>query len=332
MAAKRTKRMKHPIPRPEARVLRRIDYLKKLRLIDCDPASTSRVLSIETQFRRKIQTHALGLPAKDAIFRKFNTNPFVLLIHAFRSSILTVNELERDILPAKLFSSMETSAGRMVEEIVLPHYGWECVISAMHTADSALDGRMPGSEPYEIATLKSGPRCLNDEMSADFADSILLNAESWAAIGESRKLSFTYGVLYGTSKISNKKDWHILRKLAEKCRLNKNCSVIIPPDKRWDTTVQVGKVIVSAKVRIGLDWWEHLGGPNCLTEVLVAMIRACVSVPPGEQPPPRPMAIKDLPSIVSTAAVPDGFNVALLQRSQLPWFFLMLRHFCDELI
>ena len=32
----------------------------------------------------------------------------------------------------------------------------------------------------------------------------------------SQKKDFTYGVLYGTKKQSNKKDWHILRNIFEK--------------------------------------------------------------------------------------------------------------------
>lgn len=332
MATKRSSRVRQPIPAPQSTVLRKSDYLTKLAEIDGSNDAKDRILAMEIQFRGRIQTHALGLPATDALFKKFNTNPFVLLIHAFKSQVSTVNELERDILPAKLFSSYETSAGRMVEEIVLPHYGWECVPSGMLTAGSALDGRKPGSTPYEIATLKSGPRCLNDEMSADFAESILNYSASWAGIVEAQEVDFTYGVLYGTPNISNKKDWHILRMLAEKCHDRDDCSVVTHPAEQWTTKVKIGDLGVSATVRIGLGWWEHLGGPNCLTEVLVAMIRACVAVPTTQQEILQPMAIRDLPSIISTAEVPVAFNVAILQRSQLPWLFLMLRHFCDDLV
>jgi hypothetical protein len=332
MATKRSPRVRQPIPVPQSTVLRKIDYLAKLAEIDGDNDAKGRILAMENQFRARIQTHALGLPAADAVFKKFNTNPFVLLIHAFKSKVSSVNELERDILPAKLFSSYETSAGRMVEEIVLPHYGWECVPSGMHTASSALDGRKLGSTPYEIATLKSGPRCLNDEMSADFAEAILNHSASWAASVNAHELDFTYGVLYGTPNVSNKKDWHILRILAEKCQNRQNCSVVTLPAGQWATRVKIENLSVSATVRIGLDWWEHLGGPNCLIEVLVAMIRACVAAPTTTQELLQPMAIRDLPLIISTAEVPDSFNVAILQRSQLPWLFLMLRHFCDDLV
>src|SRR5690606_25962070 len=101
---------------------------------------------------------------------EFNTSPFVLLIHARQRQYSKVSELERDILPAKQFSSMETSAGRMVEEVVLPVYGWQCVLSQMHTSYSAIDGKCVTPTTLCAATLKSGPRCLNDEMSENLAD------------------------------------------------------------------------------------------------------------------------------------------------------------------
>ena len=42
--------------------------------------------------------------------------------------------------------------------------------------------------------------------------------------------------------------------------------------------------------------------------------------------------IADLHEIVSTATVSRDYNVSLLQRSQLPWLFLIARHFCDKLV
>jgi hypothetical protein len=83
-------------------------------------------------------------------------------------------------------------------------------------------------------------------------------------------------------------------------------------------------------VRIGLDWWEHLGGANCFVEVFSALIRACIT-PGTPDPVTHQYVIADLHGIVSTEAVSRDYNVSLLQRSQLPWLFLIARHFCDEL-
>lgn len=315
------------LPRPIAKQLSKASLLLQLESVDRSEDSRNRVLSMENHFRRKIDSHVTSLPAGDAKFQKFNTSPYVLLIHARNKNYTKISEIENDILPAKQFSSMETSAGRMVEEVALPAYGWECVESAMHTSNSALDGRKTEHRLLRLATLKSGPRCLNDEMSENFADAILSHYRAWSTEAQRTKIEFTYGVLYGTPKISNKKDWHILRNIKEKCAT----ALTIDPDDRWNCAFQQDGISVDVTVRIGLDWWEHLGGPNCFLEVFAALIRACID-PGTSDPNTHQYSIADLHDIVSTVSVSGDYNVSLLQRSQLPWLFLIARHFCDELV
>ncbi len=204
------------LPKPGTIVISKKSLLQQLQLVDADNARRERVLRLETAFRNKIDPHITALPAGSAKFRKFSTSPYVLLIHARQNQYTKISEIESDILPAKLFSSMETSAGRMIEEVVIPEYGWSVVPSEMHTANSALDGKRPGPEVLQLVTLKSGPRCLNDEMSENFADAIIGNYHEWSRESGLTHIDFTYGVLYGTQKMSNKKDWHILRKIKEK--------------------------------------------------------------------------------------------------------------------
>ncbi|MGF1479842.1 MAG: PmeII family type II restriction endonuclease [Cyanophyceae cyanobacterium] len=295
-------------------------------VIDADQESRSRVLRLETAFQKKIDTHIVSLPPTDAIFQKFNTSPYVLLIHAKQRKYTKVSELEADILPAKQFSSMETSAGRMVEEVVLPEYGWQCVVSEMHTANSALDGKFKDGDVLRLATLKSGPRCLNDEMSENFADAILSNYREWAREAVVLDLDFTYGVLYGTPKQSNKKDWHILRNLKDK----RPSAITIEPAQQWNCEFRENEVAVKVAVRIGLDWWRHLGGELCFIEVFTALIRACINAGMSDAKSYQ-YTISDLNNIVDTSRVEKDYNVSLLQRSQIPWLFLMARHFCDEL-
>lgn len=306
--------------------LSKSELLNKLQSIDSSDENRSRVLSMENQFRRKIDSHITSLPAGDALFQKFYTSPYVLLIHARQKSYTKISEIESDILPAKQFSSMETSAGRMVEEVAFPIYGWECVISEMHTSNSALDGKKSEDALIRLATVKSGPRCLNDEMSENFADAIVNNYSAWARDAGKSKIDFTYGVLYGTRKISNKKDWHILRNIKEK----KPAAITIDPENRWNCAFQENGISVDVTVRIGLDWWNHLGGPTCFIEVFTALIRACIS-PGASDTNTHPYVISDLSQIVSISSVGDDYNVSLLQRSQIPWLFLVARHFCDEL-
>lgn len=318
---------KHPgLPKALSRIISKKQLLKQLQRVDQEDDRRERVLRLENAFRQKIDTHILSLPARDAQFKKFNTSPYVLLIHARQRNYTKISDLEADILPAKQFSSMETSAGRMVEEVVFPEYGWSCVLSEMHTTNSALDGKKKEVDIYRLSTLKSGPRCLNDEMSENFADAIINNYSSWVEESETNHIDFTYGVLYGTQRLSNKKDWHILRNIKEKIPN----SITIAPDQRWNCQFRENGITVDVAVRIGLDWWNHLGGELCFVEVFTSLIRACIN-PATSDLNNYQYTISDLSDIVSISNVEKDYNVSLLQRSQLPWLLLMAHHFCDEL-
>jgi hypothetical protein len=321
----------HPgLPHPTPRTLSKTSLLTALRALDTDEGGRARVLSLESSFRTWIDAGIAALPTENARFAKFSTSPYVLLIYSKRRGYSAIRQIEADILPAKVFSSMETSAGRMIEEVALPTYGWEVVPSGMHSPNSALDGRKIVPGVACVATLKSGPRCLNDEMAENFADAVLNHAATWAGEANVERVEFTYGVLYGTQKLSNKKDWHILRNIAEKV-VPLRGTVVVPPAGLWECTVQLNGIEIAATVRIGMDWWEYLGGhAGCALEIWVAMIRACI--PPGDvDDPAHQYVIQDLGGIVSLAGVAPDYNVALLQRSQIPWLFFIARHFADTL-
>jgi hypothetical protein len=317
------------LPKPPAHVVRKATLLEQLQRVDEDPTARNRVLAMEKDFRKRIDSHLASLPLNDSTLQKLSTSPYVLLFYSLQHKYTRVSQIEGDIIPAKVFSSMETSAGRMIEEVALPVFGWECVASEMHTANSALDGKKVESDVVEVATLKSGPRCLNDEMAENFADAILSHARVWA--GDAPQVRFTYGVLYGTAKQSNKKDWHILRNVSEKAS-SYNGSMLTEPAGRWDCALMLDDDLqVDVAVRIGTAWWEHLGGPDCAMELWTALIRACVA-PGTADAEDYAYTISDLGTIVATSGVvSDDFNVSLLQRSQIPWLFFVARHFCDTL-
>ena len=315
------------LPRPFETVVSKADLLAELKSVDCSDEARGRILAMETAFRQRISSHVAALPAKSSSFQRFNTSPFVLVFYAKQKGYRYVSEIESDILPAKLFSSMETSAGRMVQDVVLPLYGWEGVESTMHSASSVLDGRKCESGIVKLATLKSEPRCLNDEMSKDLADDIVGHAEQWAEEAGVDHVDFTYGVLYGTKKQSNKKDWHILRNIVE---TRGTRFVIQHPRKRWDCSFRVRGVRVDVAVRIGTEWWAHLGGSHTLMETMCALIRACVT-PASSAEKGAAYTISDLGEIISIEGVPDDYNVSLLQRSQIQWLFFLARHYCDRI-
>lgn len=315
------------LPRPDGRMISKLALLNQLRAIDGSDNARNRVLTMENEFRQRIDNHVASLPAGSSAFSKFNTSPFVLMFYTRRKKYRRVHEIERDILPAKLFSSMETSAGRMVQEVVLPIYGWESVASSMHSQASVIDGRKRIGNTLNLATIKSGPRCLNDEMSKDIADDIVGHAEQWAETEGVDHIDFTYGALYGTRKSSNKKDWHILRNIVETVGTR---FVIDLPKQTWHCSFRLRAIRVDVAVRIGIDWWDHLGGELTFLEVLVSLIRACVTPSPIMDPVPT-YTISDLGDILSLAGVPPEFNVSILQRGQLEWLFFLVRHYCDSL-
>lgn len=317
------------LPKASTTIIRKSSLLRELQAIDSDPAARQRVLSMETEFRRRIDLHVSSLPAESAKFSKFNTSPFVLMIYCKQKGYNFVSQIEKDILPAKIFSSMETSAGRMTETVCLPVFGWETVLSGMHSNESVLDGRKIEKDLLRLATLKSGPRCLNDEMSKDIAKDIVQNCVGWAKYAGVTKVDFSYGVLYGTKRQSNKKDWYILRNIVENIP---NSDVISSPSNKWDCSYRKDGVEVAVTVRIGQDWWSYLGyNTQTYIELCIALIRSCVlSTNFIEQP--YEFVISDLGSIVSTATIPSNFNISLLQKSQFQWLFFLAKHFCDDII
>ena len=115
------------LPRAVPLGLSKAELLETLGLIDQDAQARQRVLDIETLFRTKIGNHVASLPVAESVFAKFSTSPFVLMMYSKRNNYSRISQIEGDILPAKLFSSMETSAGRMIEEILLPVFGWQSV-------------------------------------------------------------------------------------------------------------------------------------------------------------------------------------------------------------
>lgn len=302
------------------------EIFRALEVVDRDAAARQRVLDMETAFRRKIETHLLALPVAEANFQKFNTSPFVLMFYSKKKGYSRVSQIEGDIIPAKVFSSMETSAGRMVEEVVLPVYGWEVVQSPMHSVLSLLDGKRRGGPDLSVVTLKSGPRCLNDEMAQNIGRDVASNVAEWAREFQATRVDFTYGVLYGTRRQSNKKDWHVLRSIAE--ALPGTATVHASHRRSWGIGYERDGLSVAANVRVGLDWWRYLGGEHAWLEVCVALIRACV-VPAGARAGLPTYTIADLESILDLSGLPQGYNVSLLQESQFEWLLFLARHFCD---
>ncbi len=228
---------------------------------------------------------------------------------------------------------METSAGRMVERVVLPPYGWDCVDSGMQTSDSVVDGSKLDGDTVRIVTLKSGPRCINDSMTGDIARELVDNAPAWAKKAKVKKVEFTVGVLYGTRKKSNKKDWHILRRASEIVteRANRNTSDLESPADQWHCRFKIEGIEVTARVELGETLWSLVGGGhNAFTELLCAAVRSCID--PSNSPKKNvKFQIPDLGKIVELTPAQKKMNFTVLQKSQVEWFLLMAAHFAEGL-
>ncbi len=319
---------KHNIPKPQSYIIKKSEIIKKLKEIDNNNESKKRILKLEVAIRNWIASHIAALPEKSSTLRKFNTNPFVLMFYTKQRGYSTIAELEKDILPAKLFSSMETSSGRMVQELILPVWDWKNVDSAMHSTGSVIDCIKKDKTVLNMITLKSGPRCLNDEMSKDIATDIVQHAEEWAESEKVDHIRFSYCVIYGTKKISNKKDWHILRNIVETVGQR---YVTVSPESRWDCSFNLRNIRVDVNIKIGEEFWNDICGANALVEVCIALIRSC-TIPIQEDKVKTAFSISDLGQIISTDFLSSAFNVSILQRSQIEWLFFLMSHYCDQII
>lgn len=302
----------HPdLPRSLPVRLSTAKIFEGLERIDSDPAARLRVLEMERRFRIRVEAYLSAKARKG----KPMTNPFVLMMHSRRMGYRGVAEVVRDIPAGAGFASMETEAGKMVERVTFEVFGWSIVESAMHSDNTVVDAWKIDDRTLRCATLKSGPRCLNDAMSKDIGSDMAKNVAGWASQNNADQVDFSYAVIYGTPLKSNKKDWHVLRNIAES--IPQGSIVSQSHKKAWALGYTDGSVKISAAVRVGLDWWNYLGGPDTWIEVSAAFIRACI------QPTTDGIQVE--------ALAPEDFNVAILQKSQLEWLLLTAKHFCDTL-
>lgn len=315
------------LPKAMHRSVSKKEILDTLLEIDNNELRRDRILKMESVLRSNIDQHLLSLPTNDASFSKLNTSPYVLMFYSKKQKYSLVSQIEKDIIPAKVFSSIETAAGNIIQKYILPIYGWSVVDSEMHSQNSVIDVKKTESDTIKLITLKSGPRCLNDEMSKDIAQDIVDHSMEWAKEDGVDKVNFTYGALYGTEKNSNKKDWHVLRNISE---MKGSKFMMSSPVNKWWCEFKNQGTTVNVQVKIGKDLWEYIGDKYTIYEVATALIRASV-IPSVDVDNETNFEISDFSSITSLAQIATDYNVSLLQRSQLQWLFFYMRHFFDSL-
>lgn len=303
-------------------------------LLDCDAQASSRnrILRMERDFKPVIEQFWRDWASRSKGWEGLRVSPLVAAFAAIGSSMQRVSQFEVDLDRAKSFSSIETSAGKLLEKVFLPVYGWKVSTSSMGTSESVLDGEKPGTHPRQLATLKSGPQAINDTQVEAIGDAVAFNSEAWARARGVSKLRFCYGTLYGTFLGSNKKSWHALRRFEKSAISMKGATSVFSGHNQLRAVVRYPSgVEVEFVVQHGVPWWEEVSGRRgwqTPVEVYSALIRACVAAGPPDSTGTR----HAFPSVRRIIQLPPGFASALLQQNQVQWLLLFMSTLADELV
>jgi len=262
-----------------------------------------------------------------------STNPFVLAAYAELFDVQQLKQVDEIVAAAKVFSSIETAAGRVVEDVIPPFYGWMQVGSPGHTVLSEIDSARVVGDTVELVALKSGPMCINDSMVSQIANAISNHWVEWSNQWGVDKVRYIIGMNYSTAKNSNKKDWHIIR-LAEAHiagqGANVSSSSTTPNGKRPIANSFFQADLGGKELRVetlqGRDLWAHIGDSNdAFLQVCWAMAKCldAVAVPPGGN-----YSTGEMHEIVDFAS---RLNVADVSDAEKQWLVLFARHFVDKL-
>lgn len=318
------------MPKAQPIILSKRWVLGALRAVDRERDRRERVLALERSFRRWLEEAQFVLPDESIDLQRLagTINPFVLLAHAKVESLTAVSDLESHLRLAKQFSSIETSIGKMLEEVTVPEYGWHRSTSGAQSEESIIDAELLEGDTLYATTIKSGPRTLNDDISKRLGNSIATDAPLWGHRRGVRQVEVTYATLYGTFKQSNKKDWRVLLAAYELLRdlalQDRDTRILSEPKQRTRFAFERDGVRVCVRLRNGMKWWSFLGRSGLtFLEVGAALIRAAIPPNPSTRHP-RGESLRRMLDI------PENYNIALLQRNQLEWALLFSGLFADR--
>lgn len=261
------------------------------------------------------------------------TNPFVLAAYANLFAIQTLKQVDEIVAAAKVFSSLETAAGRVVEDVIPEFYGWQQIESEGHTLLSEIDSARIVDDTIELVALKSGPMCINDSMVSQIANSISVNWIEWSNHWGVDKVRYIVGMNYSTAKNSNKKDWHIVRLAEERAVANglittSGCTSSNGKKPLAHSFFEGGQSGKSLRVETmqGRALWAHVGGSSdTYLEICWAMAKCmeALAVPIGSN-----FSTGGMNEIIEFAAKIDAPEVPEAEKQ---WLVMFARHFVDEL-
>lgn len=262
-----------------------------------------------------------------------STNPFVLAAYAQLFQIQHLKQVDDIVSAAKVFSSIETAAGRVVEDVIPPYYGWEQIDSPGHTPLSEIDSARIVGDTVELIALKSGPMCINDSMVSQIANAVANHWRHWSDHWGVSNVRYIVGMNYSTARNSNKKDWHIVRLAQERAAAlgaTISASCMTPqaarPLAHPSFTAESGGKTLRVEALQGRAFWAHVGGgDHAFLEICWAMAKCmqALAVPIGAE-----FTTGQLAEIVRFA---DSLDVPEVSAAEKQWLVMFARHFVDEL-
>jgi len=290
---------------------------------------SNRIVQLHAAMSARIQQINARTPAIDGK----STNPFVLAAYSDLFGVHTLKQVDDIVAAAKVFSSIETAAGRVVEDVIPPFFGWTQVNSPGHTVLSEIDSARVVGDTVELVALKSGPMCINDSMVSQISNAVAANWAAWGEHWQVNKVRYIVGMNYSTAKNSNKKDWHIVR-LAEERSKERGSTITdscIQAGGRLPVAssffeAQLGDKSLRVETMQGRSLWAHVAGSDdAFLQICWAMVK-CLN--PTAVAPTVNFATGEMREIIDFSA---RVNAQGISDAEKQWLVLLARHFVDEL-
>ncbi|WP_159642256.1 hypothetical protein [Sphingorhabdus sp. 109] len=288
-----------------------------------------RVAELEAALEARMRQINARSPAIDGK----STNPFVLAAYAHLFDVHNLKQVDDIVAAAKVFSSIETAAGRVVEDVIPPFYDWTQIDSPGHTVLSEIDSARVVGDTVELVALKSGPMCINDSMVSQIANAVASHWVEWSDHWEVDTVRYIVGMNYSTAKNSNKKDWHIVRLAQERLEqqgINITSSCSVKQGKRplavpYFEAEENGKTLRVETLQ-GRALWAHIGGgDDTFLEICWAMAKCLKALPVPIASQFTTGEMKDIVEFADRIDVPD------ISEAEKQWLVLFARHFVDKL-
>lgn len=262
-------------------------------------------------------------------FSDYKTNPAVLAMFAYASKLNTPESLCDMVKCCKLFMTMETISGTILEQTVPLLCGYEDITNNQYEDTSVTDSRLVEPNRLKVIIHKSGPACINKDMAKTIGEDTARNVTAWAALHDVDKVEVTVGHWYGTPLKLTNFVWTALRTMMRGVGED---DVIVSPDGRMDCEFVRDGVTVKAAVRLGLDLYRYMGDERMAYLVAAAFCKAFVKR--SDRLPENDGAHVDpIPGLAALCQLPHGAKGhGILETHQLPFYMLYCSHLADQII